>query len=245
MSEGFFICGFHAVISAIRGSSTSVKQIYVERNRDDPRARDLDTLAKTRAIPVARVNRARLDGMTAGARHQGVAARVESDDATMELDDVLDSSGEHVVLALDQVQDPRNLGACMRVADGFGVKAVIAPKDRAVGLTPSASKVAAGAVVPFFAVTNLARELKKLSERDFKIVGAAYDAKDDIRSADLAGPVAWVLGAEAKGLRRLTRERCDTLVRIPMTGSVASLNLAVACGICLYETWRQRTGFKP
>ncbi|MGH8727162.1 MAG: 23S rRNA (guanosine(2251)-2'-O)-methyltransferase RlmB [Burkholderiales bacterium] len=244
MSEGFFVCGFHAVMSAIRGSSTSVKQIYLERSRDDPRARDLDALAQARAIRVVRVDRARLDGMTAGARHQGVAARVESGTAGLELDDVLDSPGEHVVLALDQVQDPRNLGACIRVADGFGVKAVIAPKDRAVGLTPSASKASAGAIVPFFAVTNLARELTKLSERDFKIVGAAHDAEDDIRSADLAGSVAWVLGAEAKGLRRLTRERCDTLVRIPMAGSVASLNLAVACGICLYETWRQRTGFK-
>jgi 23S rRNA (guanosine2251-2'-O)-methyltransferase len=240
VKDHFFICGFHAVTGELRRSPASVKQIYLERSRDDARVRELVTLAQSLDLRLVRVDRARLDGMTAGARHQGVVARVEHGEKQ---DDVLDISpdSDALLLALDGVQDPRNLGACLRVGDAFGVRAVIAPKDRAAGITASASKVASGAAVPFFAVTNLARSLSEIRERGFKIVGAAHDAANDIREADLRGPLTWVLGAEQRGLRRLTRERCDLLLRIPMAGSVASLNLAVACGICLYETWRQRT----
>lgn len=241
MKEHFFVCGFHAVAGEIRRSPANVRQIYLERTRDDGRARELVMLAQARDIRVARVERARLDGMTAGARHQGVAARVERGETQEDLDAILAASDANtLLLALDGVQDPRNLGACMRVADGFGVRAVIAPKDRAAGMTTTASKAAAGAALPFVAVTNLARGLSELSEEGFKIVGAAHDAENDLREIGLGGRLVWVLGAEHKGLRRLTRERCDALVRIPMMGSVASLNLAVACGICLYETWRQR-----
>lgn len=243
MRGHFFVCGFHAVTSEIRRRPDSVRQIYLERTRDDPRAREIVLLAQSHEISVVRVDRTRLDGMTAGARHQGVAARMARAEARGDLSGIA-ADADTLLLALDGVQDPRNLGACVRVADGFGVKAVIAPKDRAAGMTAVASKAAAGAAAPFFAVTNLARTLSGLGERGFKIVGAAHDAAEDIRKADLRGPLTWVLGAEQKGLRRLTREHCDYVLRIPMSGSVASLNLAVACGICLYETWRQRTGFE-
>lgn len=241
MKEHFFICGFHAVAGEIRRSPASVKQIYLERNRDDGRARELAMHAQAHDIRLARVDRARLDGMAAGARHQGVVARIERGKTQEDLGDVLAASDcNTLLLALDGVQDPRNLGACVRVADGFGVKAVIAPKDRAAGMTMTASKAASGAALPFLAVTNLARSLSELAQNGFKIVGAAHDAENDIRETGLGGRIVWVLGAEQKGLRRLTRERCDMLVRIPMRGGVGNLNLAVACGICLYETWRQR-----
>jgi 23S rRNA (guanosine2251-2'-O)-methyltransferase len=181
--------------------------------------------------------------MTQHARHQGVAARIEAAGPAQDLDAVLDELAEPaLLLILDGVTDPHNLGACLRVADAMGVHAVVAPKDRAVGITPTVEKVASGAAeaVPFIAVTNLARAMRELKERGIWLIGADQDADHDLYSVKLEGPLAWVLGAEGEGMRRLTRENCDELARIPMLGAVESLNVSVSAGICLAETRRQR-----
>jgi 23S rRNA (guanosine2251-2'-O)-methyltransferase len=189
------------------------------------------------------VDNKRLDGMTGNARHQGVAARVELAQLPVHIDDVLDTLTEPaLLLILDGVTDPHNLGACLRVADAMGVHAVIAPKDRAVGLNATVSKVASGAAetVPYIAVTNLARTMRELKEREIRLIGSDVKAEQDLYSAKFRGALAWVLGAEGEGMRRLTRENCDELVRIPMLGAVESLNVSVSAGICLAETRRQR-----
>lgn len=186
---------------------------------------------------------ARLAGMAGEARHQGVAANIDPSRSYIDIEDVLDTLTEPaLLLVLDGIQDPHNLGACLRVADAFGVHAVIAPKDRAVGLTATVHKVASGAAdaVPYISVTNLARTLRELKLCGISVIGAATDADGDLYSARIEGSIAWVLGAEGKGMRRLTRETCDRLVSIPMLGSVESLNVSVSAGICLFETRRQR-----
>jgi 23S rRNA (guanosine2251-2'-O)-methyltransferase len=186
---------------------------------------------------------AQLTQLAGTARHQGVVARVTALVARHSLDDVLDDvKGAPLVLVLDGVTDPHNLGACLRVADGAGAHAVIAPKDHAVGLNATVAKVASGAAetVPYLMVTNLARSLNEMKERDIRIVGTSDDAERTIYDLDLSGPVALVLGAEGTGLRQLTRKTCDELVRIPMQGAVESLNVSVAAGVCLYEALRQR-----
>jgi 23S rRNA (guanosine2251-2'-O)-methyltransferase len=186
---------------------------------------------------------ARLAKLAGSERHQGVAARVEAIARSASLDDALDAiEGVPLLLVLDGVTDPHNLGACLRVADGAGAHAVIAPKDHAVGIGATVNKVASGAAdtVPYFMVTNLARSLNELKERDIRVVGTAADAPRSIYAAELRGPLALVLGAEGKGLRRLTAQTCDELVRLPMKGAVESLNVSVASGICLYEALRQR-----
>jgi 23S rRNA (guanosine2251-2'-O)-methyltransferase len=191
------------------------------------------------------VDAKRLDGMTGQARHQGVAARAEAVRLPTHIEDVLDELTEPpLLLLLDGVTDPHNLGACLRVADGMGAHAVIAPKDHAVGLNATVAKVASGAAdsVPYIMVTNLARTMRELKERNIWLVGADERADQDLFAAKLDGPLAWVLGAEGEGMRRLTRETCDELVRIPMLGSVESLNVSVSAGICLAEVRRQRTG---
>jgi 23S rRNA (guanosine2251-2'-O)-methyltransferase len=190
-----------------------------------------------------RVDQQRLDGLTHHGRHQGIAARIELERLAAHVEDVLDALEEPpLLLVLDGVTDPHNLGACLRVADAMGVHAVLAPKDRAVGITATVSKVASGAAetVPYIAVTNLARALRDLKERRIWLVGADERGPQELYAARLVGPLAWVLGAEGEGLRRLTRETCDELVRIPMFGTVESLNVAVSAGICLAETRRQR-----
>ena len=190
------------------------------------------------------VDRVRLDRLAGGhARHQGVVASVSVNATSPDLDDVLAALSEPaLLLVLDGVQDPHNLGACLRVADGAGAHAVIAPKDRAVGLNATVVKVASGAAdtVPYVTVTNLARTLRELRERDIWCVGTSDDADKQIYAVDLRVPLALVLGAEGDGMRRLTRETCDVLASIPMHGSVESLNVSVACGICLFEARRQR-----
>jgi 23S rRNA (guanosine2251-2'-O)-methyltransferase len=194
-------------------------------------------------VRVIAVDIQRLDGLTGHARHQGVAARVAARAAINSVEAVLDNvAGDPLLLVLDGVQDPHNLGACLRVADAFGVHAVIAPKDRAVGLTPVVSKVASGAAesVPYVTVTNLARTIRELQERGIWVAGADGTAESALYDARLDGPLALVLGAEAEGLRRLTRETCDLLVRIPISGTVGSLNVSVAAGICVAEACRQR-----
>jgi 23S rRNA (guanosine2251-2'-O)-methyltransferase len=238
-----FVYGFHAVVGRIRQNPSGVLEIYLDRDRHDPRARDLLHLAQTQGVRVILAERHRLDGMAGHGRHQGVVARVEGAPQYRDIAEVLDAVSEPpLLLVLDGVQDPHNLGACLRVADAMGAHAVIAPKDRAAGLTPVARKVACGAAetVPFIAVTNLARTLRELQEREIWVVGADGEAKDILPAARLDGAMAWVLGAEGEGLRRLTRETCDQLLRIPMFGTVESLNVSVAAGICLYEARRQR-----
>jgi len=247
MAETRIIHGFHAVIGRIRQNADGVLEVFVDTQRRDPRARDLLKLAESQGVRIVPVDTKRLDGMTGNTRHQGVAARVDAAQRVKHLDDVLDTLTEPaLLLVLDGVQDPHNLGACLRSADAFGVHAVIAPKDRAVGINATVEKVACGAAetVPFITVTNIARTLRELKERDIWVVGAAGEAGTDLHSLKHSGALAWVLGAEGEGLRRLTRENCDQLVSIPMCGSVESLNVSVSAGICLFEARRQRAEVK-
>lgn len=243
MSESRFIHGFHAVTARLRQDAESVLEVYIDTRRQDARTRDLAELARSVGARVMMVDGGRLDGMCGNGRHQGVVARICGAPRTIKLDDVLDGLGEPaLLLVLDGVQDPHNLGACLRVADGAGAHAVIAPKDRAVGLNATAIKVASGAAdtVPYITVTNLARTLREMRERGIWCVGTADDAEKHIYTVDLTVALALVLGAEGLGMRRLTRETCDLLASIPMHGSVESLNVSVASGICLYEARRQR-----
>ncbi len=205
--------------------------------------RDLIKHAEFANLRVVPVDSARLSAMAPGAQHQGVIAHVDATQRYVSLDDVLDTLEEPAfLLVLDGIQDPHNLGACLRVADAVGAHAVIAPKDRAVGLTQTAVKVASGAAetVPYITVTNLARTLRELQEREIWVVGTDAEAKEDLYTAQWPVATAWVLGAEGDGMRRLTRETCDQLVTIPMLGSVQSLNVSVATGVCLYEARRRR-----
>ncbi|CAD84262.1 MULTISPECIES: 23S rRNA (guanosine(2251)-2'-O)-methyltransferase RlmB [Nitrosomonas] len=248
MTHSQYIFGFHAITSRLRQHPDSIKEIYLDTNRHDQRARDLMSLAETTSTRLILCEQDRLCKMTGTTRHQGVAAHVTKLRRYATLEDLLEGLTEPaLLLVLDGVKDPHNLGACLRVADAFGVHAVVVPKDRAVGLSATVHKVASGAVdtVPFFAVTNLARTLRELKEMGLWIVGTAADAPDTLDSVTLTRPLAWVLGAEDGGMRRLTREACDLLVSIPMSGSIESLNVSVSAGICLFETFRQhsqRTG---
>lgn len=235
--------GFHPVVARLRHQPDSVREIYVHAGRHDPRLRDLTVLAQERGIRVHPVDEKRLQGLGGTARHQGVIARVDEIARPVDVQDLLQALREPAfLLLLDGVTDPHNLGACMRVAEAMGVQAVLVPKDRSVGLTPTVAKVASGAAetLPLIPVTNLARTLDELKEADVRVLGAAEEGEETLLGVRLAGPVAWVLGAEGQGLRRLTRERCDALVRIPMFGQVDSLNVSVAAALCLYETRRQR-----
>lgn len=242
MSSSRLIYGFHAVTAKLRHDPEAVKEIIIDGSRQDGRARDLLKHAELNKVKVSTTDGKRLDAMLPGASHQGVIARVEGAHKALHIDDVLDTLEEPAfLLVLDGITDPRNLGACLRVADAAGVHAVIAPKDRACGLTEVAIKTASGAAetVPYITVTNLARTLRELKERDIWVVGTAGEAESDLYAANYPKATAWVLGAEGEGLRRLTRETCDQLVKIPMYGSVESLNVSVAAGVCLFEARRR------
>ncbi|MDR0578767.1 MAG: 23S rRNA (guanosine(2251)-2'-O)-methyltransferase RlmB [Candidatus Accumulibacter sp.] len=249
MSQTSFIHGFHAVIAKLRHQPQAVLEIFVAADRRDARARDLMRHAELHAVRVVPVDADRLEGMAGGGRrHQGVVARVASEARHVTLDDVLDTLEEPpFLLILDGVQDPHNLGACLRVADAAGAHAVVAPKDRAAGLTQVAAKVASGAAesVPYVTVTNLARALRELKERGVWIIGADAGAETDIHAAEWPDATAWVFGAEGGGMRRLTREVCDQRVAIPMRGSVQSLNVSVAAGVCLFEARRRMNRKAP
>ena len=237
------IHGFHPIMARLRHDPESVKEIYLDNNRQDRRVKDLLRLAEQIGARVVTVENPRIEGMAPNARHQGVVARVDARQKALHLDDVLDTLEEPpFLLVLDGITDPRNLGACLRVADAAGVHAVIAPKDRAVGLTDVAMKAASGAAetVPYIMVTNLARTLRELKERDIWVVGTAGEATEDLYTAQWPVGVAWVMVAEGDGMRRLTRETCDSLIKIPMAGSVESLNVSVAAGVCLFEAVRRR-----
>jgi 23S rRNA (guanosine2251-2'-O)-methyltransferase len=246
MSDARILFGFHAVLSRMRQHSTSIQEILIDKERVDARMKDLLTMAESANIRVMQVERSRLDGMAGlNGRHQGVLARViDTPIPYKDIHDILDSDLTEApfFLVLDGVEDPHNLGACLRVADAMGVHAVIAPKDRAVGLNATVRKVACGAAetVPFIAVTNLARTLRELKEAGVMVVGTTMDAPSSLLNTKLDGPIAIVLGAEGDGMRRLTTETCDALITIPMYGSVESLNVSVASGMCLYEIRRQR-----
>ena len=244
MSQFRPIHGFHAILAKLRHAPDSIREIYLDAGRSDARARDLIRRAELAGVRLVPVDAARLAAMAPGASHQGVVAHVDAATPYVTLDDVLDTLEEPpLLLVLDGIQDPHNLGACLRVADAVGAHAVIAPKDRAVGLTQTAIKVASGAAetVPYIAVTNLARTLRELKERDICVIGTDAAATQDLYAAEWPVATAWVLGAEADGMRRLTRENCDQLVSIPLLGSVSSLNVSVAAGVCLYEARRRRS----
>jgi 23S rRNA (guanosine2251-2'-O)-methyltransferase len=246
MSDARILFGFHAVLSRLRQHGASVQEILIDRDRLDARMKDLLKMAEVAGVRTMEVDRARLDGIAGmNGRHQGVIARVvDTPIPYKDIHDILESdlTEPPFFLILDGVEDPHNLGACLRVADAMGVHAVIAPKDRAVGLNATVRKVASGAAetVPFIAVTNLARTIRELKEAGVFVVGTTMDAPSNLLNIKLDGPIAIVLGAEGDGIRRLTAETCDALVTIPMFGSVESLNVSVASGICLYEVRRQR-----
>ncbi len=237
------IHGFHAVIARLKRGGEGVRELYVGAGRDDARVQDLLRAAERAGVRPHFVDAARIERLCPQRRHQGVVLFAEARAPQVDLDELLDRTPGPLLLLLDGVTDPRNLGACLRVADGAGVHAVIAPKDRAVGVNATVAKVASGAAdtVPYLMVTNLARSLGELRERGLQIVGTAEDAPIGLHQAPLRGPLALVLGAEGRGLRELTRRSCDQLLRIPMHGAVDSLNVAVAAGVCLYEALRQRS----
>ena len=238
------LAGFHAIGARLRHAPASIETIYVDERRRDGRMVDLQQRAKALGVRVAPIDAERLRGLAGEAPHQGVVALAAELEQAVTLDDVLNRvNADTLLLLLDGVTDPRNLGACLRVADAAGVNAVIVPRDRSAGLTPSALKAAAGAAetVPLIAVTNLARAMDDLRDADVRMIGAAGEAKQSLYELDLTGPLAWALGAEDSGMRRLTRERCDELARIPLAGHVESLNVSVAAGICLFESKRQRS----
>ncbi|MCB1913123.1 MAG: 23S rRNA (guanosine(2251)-2'-O)-methyltransferase RlmB [Zoogloeaceae bacterium] len=229
----------------MRQTPEGVLEVYVDAHRNDARARDLIHQAEQAGVKLTPTESDRLQRMVGTHRHQGVVARVDGRRRELKLMDVLDTLSEPaLLLVLDGVTDPHNLGACLRVADAVGAQAVIAPKDRSAGLNATAMKVASGAAdtVPYVTVTNLARSLREMQEAGIWTIGAAGEAEKSIYAIDQKGPVAWVLGAEGEGLRRLTRETCDELARIPMYGTVESLNVSVASGLCLFEARRQRSG---
>lgn len=242
-SQARLLYGFHAVTVRLKTAPRSIDELMVDGSRRDARMRQLLARADEAGLRVIELDDARLNALVGTHRHQGVIARVQPVAQPKSLDDLLDAvEGPPLLLVLDGVTDPHNLGACLRVADGAGAHAVIAPKDHAVGVNATVAKVASGAAetVPYFMVTNLARTLNELKEREIWIVGTSDDAPRTLYEADLARPAALVLGAEGAGMRQLTRKTCDELVSIPMSGAVESLNVSVASGVCLYEALRQR-----
>ncbi|MET0334695.1 MAG: 23S rRNA (guanosine(2251)-2'-O)-methyltransferase RlmB [Rhizobacter sp.] len=237
--------GFHAVTVRLKTAPESITEIHVDATRRDQRMRQFVERANDAGKRLIDSDDERLQKMCGTHRHQGVVARVNAVAKSHSLDDTLDAvEGHPLLLVLDGITDPHNLGACLRVADGAGAHAVIAPKDHAVGVNATVAKVASGAAetMPYFMVTNLARTLTELKERDIRVIGTSDSAEKSLYDIDLSGPVALVLGAEGAGMRQLTGKTCDELVRLPMKGAVESLNVSVASGICLYEAVRQRGG---
>ena len=243
MAESDLVFGIHAVNHLLDQSPERVTAAYLQKGRDDQRVQELLAKLQLCGCHVELADKSRMDKLAQGGRHQGVIVEARGSAALPEaaLGELVSRAGDDLfLLILDSVQDPRNLGACLRVADGAGVTAVIAPKNRAAGLTISAKKVACGAAVPFIQVTNLARTLRSLKELGVWLVGTSDGAADSVYRVNLTGPLGVILGGEEKGMRRLTREACDALVSIPMHGHVSSLNVSVATGVVLYEALRQR-----
>lgn len=246
MSNAHWVAGIHAVRTALKHGAGRVQEILLDRQRKDRRLKPLLDEAAAAGVVITQADRKQLDKLAAGANHQGVLARTLAPSSLAEPDlDELMAGLEHppFLLVLDGVTDPHNLGACLRSADAAGVDAVIAPRDKSVGLTPVVCKVASGAAetVPFVQVTNLARTMKHLAD-NFRVffVGTAGEAEVSLYQADLTGALGVVMGAEGEGMRRLTREHCDQLLALPMLGQVQSLNVSVATGVALFEAVRQR-----
>lgn len=246
MSAPKVLFGFHAVGVRLKTAPASIIEVYFDASRRDQRMRQFLDRAREAGVRLIEADGLRIAKLAGSHGHQGVAARVQAVEQATSLDDLLDqleASGEPaLLLVLDGVTDPHNLGACLRVADGAGAHAVIAPKDHAVGINATVAKVASGAAetMPYFMVTNLARTLGELKERNIWVIGTSGDADKTIYQVEMKGPTALVLGAEGPGMRQLTRKTCDELVSIPMKGGVESLNVSVASGVCLYEALRQR-----
>lgn len=249
MGHNQWVYGHHAVLTIMQQTPDRIRRLYMINGAPSPRTQALLQLAKKHGIKIQMLAREQLDAMIPSANHQGIMAEcLEMSEALpTDLPSLLQQLKEAAfLLILDGVQDPHNLGACLRSANAAGVQAVIAPKDRAVGMTPVVRKVASGAaeLTPFIQVTNLARSMKMLQEEGIWLFGAAEEGAEDLFSLDLSGPIAWVLGAEGDGLRQLTRQTCDRLVKIPTVGGISSLNVSVATGVCLFETLRQRMAGK-
>ena len=239
-----YVYGIHSIRSAIEVEPERVIEVYVLKGREDSKFNALVKEIMELGIRVNEVSRKALDEKVFGVVHQGIVAKLKSAKVNgyNDLNEFLDKIKEPFLLILDNVTDPHNFGACLRSADGAGVNAVIMPRDKSAALTAVAKKVACGAgeTVPVFYVTNLARAMKELKDRDIRIIGTAGETEKNIYDTDLSGPLAMVMGAEDVGMRRLTRENCDELVKIPMLGKVSSLNVSVATGVCLFEALRQR-----
>jgi 23S rRNA (guanosine2251-2'-O)-methyltransferase len=239
-----FVYGIHAVNALLERDPARLIEVYVLKGRVDERLLPVINELQRLGISVQQMGRKTLDDKAQGSNHQGVIAKVKPAKPFNEhdLEVIIESTDTPLLLILDGVTDPHNLGACLRNADAAGVAAVIVPKDKSAPLTATVSKVACGAAetVPLIRVTNLARTMKALQEKGIWIVGTAGEATHDIYQAQLTGPLAIVMGAEGDGMRRLTRETCDDLIKIPMAGSVSSLNVSVATGVCLFEAVRQR-----
>ena len=243
--EQQILVGFHAVIARIRQAPDSLKTVYYDVSRRDRRMKDfIETTQTLVGRKLHQADSERLRQLAGHDRHQGVVAFAEPASIARNIAELLDGLGDKkpLLLILDGVTDPHNLGACMRVADGAGADAIIVPKDRSAQLNTTVSKVASGAAetMPFVAVTNLARAMRELQDAGIWLIGTSEDADKTLFEVDLSGPVAIVMGAEGEGMRRLTKETCDELVSIPMFGGVESLNVSVASGVCLYEAARQR-----
>lgn len=242
------IFGTHAVMSVLNNSPSQVKEIYLLKTGSDKKSQQLLQIAHQNKIKCHFYEKKKFEETfkLQGKTHQGIVAEVELPKALNDNDlkDLLDEARDNpfLILILDGVTDPHNLGACLRSADAFGVDAVIVPKDKSVGITATVAKVACGALqtVPFFQVTNLARCIERLKQIGVWLYGAAGESENNLYQLNLTGPVGIIMGAEGKGLRRLTREKCDGLFAIPMLGTVESLNVSVATGICLSESVRQR-----
>lgn len=241
------LIGIHSVEAALNYDAGNILELYVESGQQNPRVRELAERARDAGVKPHARDKADLDRMTGGARHPGIAAKYRAPPARSESDlpAIIDAAGNSALfLVLDGVTDPHNLGACLRSAEAAGVTAVIVPKDKAAGITPTVRRASAGAAdrVPFVASTNLARSLKLLRQSGIWLTGLAGDGNQSLYACDFKGPVAVVIGSEGEGMRRLTREACDFIARIPMQGSVESLNVSVATGVVLFEVLRQRTG---
>ncbi|HDM8135092.1 MULTISPECIES: 23S rRNA (guanosine(2251)-2'-O)-methyltransferase RlmB [Vibrio] len=243
-----FIYGIHAVKAVLEREPERFIEAFVLKGRQDDRLMPILNDLQVCGVSIQQMTRKTLDDKARGANHQGIIARVKPAKQLNEndIDDILAQHESPLLLVLDGVTDPHNLGACLRNADAAGVAAIIVPKDRSAPMNATVSKVACGAaeVVPLIRVTNLARTMRTLQEQGIWFVGTAGEATHDIYQAKLTGPLAIVMGAEGDGMRRLTRETCDDLIKIPMAGSVSSLNVSVASGICLFEAVRQRIAAK-
>lgn len=236
--------GIHTIKQILETNPDTILELYVSQ-RQDRRMNELLALAQTQGIKPQRLDISELDKLSQGCNHQGVVAKIKNfaycgeNQLLAQLESLTEPA---LILALDGIQDPHNLGACLRTADAAGVHAILIPKNRSVGVTPSVQKVASGAAqsLPIYQVTNLVRSLEQLKQIGLWVVGTDQQGPESLHQADLSGPTVLVMGGEGKGMRQLSKKTCDLLVKIPMLGQVSSLNVSVATGVCLYEIQRQR-----